>query len=167
MLTKFTNLTMGLVAVTTAVLAYDHWKARRELQQQAQKAAKATMMYIDNDLKILETNAQLSDDDPKKTTPDKLILAVHIKGKVEILLSPSYKLNLLGDPYVIKWPPKTGSDAWLLSRKDAEEMDKKIERIVLLYDPTCTNLSEQKRTVKECASTCLVNVATNALTPKE
>jgi hypothetical protein len=125
------------------------------------------MGHIDHDLNILETNARLSDDDPNKTTPENLILAVHIKGKVEILLSPSYKLNLLGDPYVIKWPPKTGSNAWLLSCKDAEDMDTKIQRIVSLYHPTCTNLSEHKNTLKDCARTCIVNVATNALTPKE
>lgn len=175
MLAQFPRLTAGVVFTAIVFpygkLTYDYFlpndgytKAKREIKEQAMRAAARTMAYIDADLKALEENARLRDDNPMKKKAHEVVLEEHTKGKIEILLAPQYNLCLLGESYVVKWPPKGRSNAWLLREEDARAMDEKIVRIAALNG--IANPSEQKRTVKKLARDCLVKSADNSMANK-
>ena len=150
MLLKFPKLTVAtVIALPYVKLAYDYFipndgyaKARLEIQKQAEDAIEKTMYYIDRDLLALEANNLLPSSDPRKKKCDEVIPKDHIRKKVEILLAPEYRLYLLGDVYIVRWPPKVGIINWFFKLDDAKAMDDKIMRTLDLHNPNIKKLDD-------------------------
>jgi len=51
----------------------------------------------------------------------------HLDPHVFFLL-PGHKLEILGDTYIVKFPPRHGASAWFLRKEDAEQIEDDIQR---------------------------------------
>ena len=136
MFDKFPNITtsviVGVIGLPYALQAkqylyppktYEEGKkegfeqARQEVRNVAKKAVLNTFGNIKGDAEKLKANIAVADK--------------YLQDKVKIALLPQWKLELLGDKYIVRRPLRADwNNAWLMTDEDSHEIDQQIQTVL-------------------------------------
>lgn len=114
-------------------------EARKELQLQAKNAVEQEMKKVEEDAaKLLWNKEPVSEED--------------FQSKLLIAMLPRWKITLLGDEYVVRYPLNEHFNrAWMMTAEDSKKMDDAIQK--MLKGTKYEIDKEKNRSVQQCMKT--------------
>ena len=137
---------------TSVVYKYmTHKDAKKEFHQKCVDSIHKSMENADKNLEILDSNKVLND--------------TYVKGSLLLLILPKWELVVFGEQYVVRATPYLKyTTAWIVPKKESDELDRKLQKVVLLS--LGKDMSQMKIEDIERTTRVMVYEAINSQIPK-